>query len=140
MVEASHLLVICIQDDVTETDVDSYYQQLQKERETPNEILEPYKNQLKSVIQKMGHTKREEWTISQAYIALGNLMTVCAFEDIDSCPMEGFIPEEVDRILNLKVHNLKSVLLLPVGFRSENDMFASLKKVRKPLNEVIVEL
>ena len=140
VVEASHLLVICIQDDVTDTDVDLYYQQLQKERETPKEILEPYKNQLKGVIQKMGHTKREEWTIRQAYIALGNLMTVCAFEDIDSCPMEGFIPEEVDRILNLKAHNLKSVLLLPVGFRAENDMFASLKKVRKPLNEVIVEL
>jgi nitroreductase / dihydropteridine reductase len=140
VVEASHLLVICIQDNVTDKDVDTYYQQLQNERQTPVEILEPYKNQLKSVIQKMEHTKREEWTIRQAYIALGNLMTVCAFENIDSCPMEGFIPAEVDRILNLKDFNLKSVLLLPVGFRAENDMFASLKKVRKPLNEVILEL
>lgn len=140
VVEASHLLVICIQDNVTDKDVDTYYQQLQNERQTPVEILEPYKNQLKSVIQKMEHSKREEWTIRQAYIALGNLMTVCAFEDIDSCPMEGFIPEEVDRILNLKAHNLKSVLLLPVGFRAENDMFASFKKVRKPLDEVIIEL
>jgi nitroreductase len=140
VVEASHLLIICIQNEVSGDDVDSYYKQLHNERQTPNEVLEPYKNQLKSVIQNMSETKREEWTIRQAYIALGNLMTVCAFENIDSCPMEGFIPAEVDRILNLKDFNLKSVLLLPVGFRAENDMFASLKKVRKPLNEVILEL
>lgn len=140
VVDASHLLVICIQNEVSETDVDAYYQQLHDERQTPSEVLEPYKNQLKGVIQNMGANQRTEWTIRQAYIALGNLMTVCAFEDVDSCPMEGFIPEEVDRILNLKALNLKSVLLLPVGFRAENDMFASLKKVRKPLNEVILEL
>jgi nitroreductase len=140
VVDASHLLVICIQNEVSESDVDAYYQQLHDERQTPSEVLEPYKNQLKGVIQNMGANQRTEWTIRQAYIALGNLMTVCAFEDVDSCPMEGFIPEEVDRILNLKALNLKSVLLLPVGFRAENDMFASLKKVRKPLNEVILEL
>ncbi|TPV33237.1 NAD(P)H-dependent oxidoreductase [Paucihalobacter ruber] len=140
VVDASHLLVICIQNEVSGDDVDSYYKQLHQERQTPNEILEPYKNQLKGVIQNMSEANREEWTIRQAYIALGNLMTVCAFESIDSCPMEGFIPSEVDRILNLNDFNLKSVLLLPVGFRAENDMFASLKKVRKPLNEVILEL
>ena len=140
VVDASHLLVICIQNEVSESDVDAYYQQLHDERQTPSEVLEPYKNQLKGVIQNMGANQRTEWTIRQAYIALGNLMTVCAFENIDSCPMEGFIPSEVDKILNLKDFNLKSVLLLPVGFRAENDMFASLKKVRKPLNEVILEL
>lgn len=140
VVDASHLLVICIQNEVSGNDVDAYYQQLHNERQTPNDVLEPYKNQVKKLIHNMTSDQRTEWTIRQAYIALGNLMTVCAFEDIDSCPMEGFIPEEVDRILNLKTFNLKSVLLLPVGFRADNDMFASLKKVRKPLNEVILEL
>lgn len=140
VVDASHLLVICIQNEVSGNDVDAYYQQLHDERQTPNDVLEPYKNQVKKLIHNMTSDQRTEWTIRQAYIALGNLMTVCAFEDIDSCPMEGFIPEEVDRILNLKTFNLKSVLLLPVGFRADNDMFASLKKVRKPLNEVILEL
>ena len=31
---------------------------------------------------------------------MGNLMTVCAIEGIDSCPMEGFIPDKYDEILN----------------------------------------
>ena len=51
-------------------------------------------------------------------------MTVCAVEGIDSCPMEGFSVEDYDRILDLKSKNLKSVLLLPVGYRANDDMFA----------------
>ena len=67
-------------------------------------------------------------------------MTVCAIEDIDSCPMEGFLPKEFDKTLGLDDLNLSSVLLLPVGYRAEDDMFAELKKVRKPLSEIVIEL
>lgn len=84
--------------------------------------------------------KRQEWSIKQAYIALGNLMTVCAIEQIDSCPMEGFVPKAFDDILDLQSKNLKSVLLLPVGYRAADDMFADFKKVRKPLKETVMEL
>ena len=67
-------------------------------------------------------------------------MTVCALEKIDACPLEGFIPEKIDALLNLKEHNLKSVLLLPVGFRADDDIMSEMKKVRKPLNETIIEI
>ena len=45
-------------------------------------------------------------------------MTICADQQIDSCPMEGFDPEKVDEVLGLKAKNLKSILLLPVGYRA----------------------
>jgi len=80
------------------------------------------------------------WASKQAYIALGNLMTVCAIEGIDSCPMEGFVPNKLDEALGLEKHGLNSVLLLPVGYRAEDDMFAELKKVRKQLSETVIEL
>ena len=67
-------------------------------------------------------------------------MTVCAIEGIDACPMEGFSSEAFDSVLQLHKKNLKSVLLLPVGYRAEDDMFASFKKVRKSLDETIIEL
>ena len=67
-------------------------------------------------------------------------MTVCAEQGIDSCPMEGFNAKELDEQLGLKDKNLRSVLLLPVGFRAEDDFMRKMKKVRKPLNEVIIEL
>ncbi|MBT8295111.1 MAG: nitroreductase family protein, partial [Gramella sp.] len=73
-------------------------------------------------------------------LALGTLLTVCAAEEIDACPMEGFEPEKYDHFLNLKEKNLRSVLVLPVGYRAKDDMFSNLKKVRRPLEEVIIEI
>ena len=67
-------------------------------------------------------------------------MTVCAVEGIDNCPLEGFIPSKIDEILNLKEKNLKSVLMLPVGFRTKDDVMYGMKKVRKPLQDVIIEM
>ena len=77
---------------------------------------------------------------NQAYIALGNLLTVAAIEKIDACPMEGFNPEKYDEILNLKKYNLKSALVLPVGFRAEDDYMKDLKKVRKNIADVVIEI
>jgi len=73
-------------------------------------------------------------------LALGNLLTVCASLKIDSCPMEGFLPEKYDEILNLSDKNLQSVLLLPVGKRADDDYMATQKKVRKSLSETVIEL
>ena len=84
--------------------------------------------------------ERQQWSNNQAYIALGNLMTVCAVEGIDSCPMEGFSADDYDRILGLKSRKLKSVLLLPVGYRADDDKFANFEKVRKTVEESTIEL
>ena len=89
---------------------------------------------------KMTQEQQQEWSIKQAYIALGNLMTVCAVERIDSCPMEGFDRAQYDAILKLNEKELKSVLLLPVGYRAEDDMFSSFKKVRKKLHDAVLEM
>lgn len=140
VLEASHLLVICIKDNITDTDVDMLFNNTQSIRNTPQYILDPYRKNLKDMMQKMTIKERQQWSINQAYIALGNLMTVCAVEGIDSCPMEGFSSKDYDRILDLKGKNLKSVLLLPVGYRADDDMFAKLEKVRKTVEESTIEL
>ena len=67
-------------------------------------------------------------------------MTVCAVEKIDACPMEGFIPEKYDEILGLKKQNLKSVLVLPVGFRANDCYMKDLAKVRKLTEETIINI
>lgn len=138
--DASHLLIICVQTEIDAEDVDAHFNTIKSIRSTPDEILEPFKTQLKSKIEDMPESKKENWAMHQAYIALGNLMTVCAMEKIDSCPMEGFNPEVYDKTLDFKALGLKSVLLLPVGYRAEDDMFANLKKVRKSINETVIEL
>ena len=67
-------------------------------------------------------------------------MTVCAFEEIDSCPMEGFDPVSYDQLLGLKEQGLSSVLVLPVGYRSNVDVFSTFKKVRKDISKSIIEI
>lgn len=140
IVDASHLVVLCIKDHIKAEDVDDLYDNLIDLRQTPETVLEPYRNNLKQRIKSMTQEEQQEWSINQLYIAIGNLMTVCAVERIDSCPMEGFDRAQFDAILNLKEKDLKSVLLLPVGYRSEDDMFSGFKKVRKKLQDAVLEL
>ena len=140
VVDASHLLVLCIQKNYTVKDVESYFQLLKKIRNTSDEVVTPFKNHLLELVSNKTSEQLREASKSQAYLALGNLLTVCATQQIDSCPMEGFLPKKYDEILDLASKNLEAVLLLPVGTRAEDDFMASQKKVRKPLEESIIDL
>lgn len=140
IVDASHLLVLCIKDHIEAEDIDALFNNVSDLRQTPESILEPYRNNLKSMMQNMSQAEQQEWSIKQAYITLGNLMTVCALERIDSCPMEGFNRDQFDEVLKLKEKQLKSVLLLPVGYRAEDDMFSTFKKVRKNVSDSVLEM
>jgi nitroreductase len=138
--DSSHLLILCIQTQIDNIDVNEHFETIKDIRNTPAEVLEPFKAQMNSTIENMSAENKIIWATKQAYIALGNLMTVCAVEGIDSCPMEGFNPKEVDLALNLSDYGLSSVLMLPVGYRAEDDMFAGFKKVRKSVSKTILEL
>lgn len=137
---ASHVLVICIEDRVDEEFITNYFKMVKHVRETPEEILKPFQNFLVDDFKTKEVKEIEAWAINQAYLALGTLLTVCAAEEIDACPMEGFEPEKYDEFLNLHDKNLRSVLVLPVGYRSQDDEFSKFKKVRRPLDEVIIEI
>lgn len=140
IVDASHLLIICIKETIDSKDVNDYFDNVRDTRNTSETILSPYRKNLIETMEKMTLVEQQQWSINQAHIALGNLMTVCAIEEIDSCPMEGFISSKYDEILNLKERGLKSALLLPVGYRAENDMFSGFLKVRKNVEDTIIEL
>ncbi|MCL6217840.1 NAD(P)H-dependent oxidoreductase [Zunongwangia pacifica] len=137
---ASHVLVICIEDHVDKEFILNYFERVKEIRETPDEILDPFKNFL---VEDFGKKTNEElaiWAKNQAYLVLGTLLTVCATEEIDACPMEGFLPEAYDELLNLKEKNLKSVLVLPVGYRAKDDIFSSFKKVRRSEEDTIINI
>ena len=140
IVDASHLFIICIEKESTVEDVENYFKLVKKTRNTPDEVLAPFKEYLTSTFSKADKDDLLQAAKSQAYIALGNLMTVCATQQIDSCPMEGFNPDKFDELLKLTDHNLKSVLLLPVGKRADDDYMADLKKVRKPLGNIVIDM
>lgn len=138
--QASHVLVICVPKELTVADVDAYFALVKEIRNTPDEILNPFKEMLSNNIANKSAEELQQWMRSQAYIALGNLLTVAANERIDSCPMEGFIPAKYDEILGLDTHNLTATLVLPVGFRAEDDYMKDLKKVRKNLTDIVIDI
>jgi nitroreductase len=140
VVDASHLLVICIPKQYSSEEVKKYFSLVQEIRNTPAEINQPFKEFLTAEIEKKTQEELFLWNKNQAYIALGNLLTICALEKIDSCPMEGFIPEKYNEVLKLDTHNLTATLVLPVGFRAEDDYMKDLKKVRKNIRDVVIEI
>lgn len=62
VLEASHLLVICIQDNIKKKDVNSYYKNIKETRDTPDRILEPYRKRLKKTMRDMSKKERLQWS------------------------------------------------------------------------------
>ncbi len=137
--DCSHLVVFASRTDVTEADVDHYLERVSQVRGTDVDHLKKgFGKVIKGdVVQGPRHAVVKEWCARQAYIALGQLMTVAALTSVDICPMEGFETDKYDEILGLTGQGYRSVVLAPVGHRAEDDGAASLPKVRFPSEELV---
>ena len=140
ILQASHLLVFCVQTSIDKEYIVDYFDRVKQIRNTEESILKPYRDFLVNDFESRSQDNIESWATKQAYLAMGNLLTVCAMEGIDSLPMEGFKPNFYDEVLELKEKELKSVLIMPIGYRAEDDMFSGFKKVRKTVAESTLEL
>lgn len=140
VVDASHVLVLCRPLNFSAENVESFIQSTANTRGQDLASLEGYKNMMTGFIGRMSEEKLQEWMKNQIYIALGNVLTVCAQMRIDSCPMEGFIAPKYDKVLGLAEHGLTSVLVCPIGYRASNDKYAELAKVRFSKEEMVIRL
>lgn len=138
--DASHLIVIAVRSDVDHDYINDYVAMMESQRDLPAGALDSYKDMILGSVGRMAPDALHSWAAKQAYIVLGSMLTACADLQIDSCPMEGFLPAEYDQILGLDERNLNAVLVLPIGYRSKDDDYQHLKKVRKPLDEMVVRL
>ncbi|WP_198405793.1 NAD(P)H-dependent oxidoreductase [Chitinophaga caeni] len=136
--DASHLVVFARYKDVAEGHVDEYMQQIARTRGIGMESIAGFSAALKGKVQQLNSENTvEEWTARQAYLALGTMLTACAVEGIDACPMEGFDPAQYDEILGLKEKNLRTAVIAAVGYRAADDALQHAKKVRKPMKEFV---
>jgi len=76
------------------------------------------------------------WLAAQTYTPLGMMIETAALMGIDTGPMEGFDPAQVDEILGLKARNLSATTMLAVGYRGD-DAYAKAPKARRPFEEAI---
>lgn len=138
--DASHVLILCIEKSIDEKFIVDHFKRVEGLRKTPRKILDPFERDLIDSFTKKNSEEIKTWMINQLYLTLGALLTVCAMEKIDSCPMEGFESKKYDTLLGLDKKGLESVLVLPVGYRDKDDFFVTLKKVRRGVDELVINL
>jgi nitroreductase len=138
VVDCSHLVVFTARTKVTEADVDHLIQHTSQVRKIPAGSLNAYRGMMLGDIVNGPRSKVVfEWSARQTYIALGNLLTCAATLGVDACPMEGFVPAEYDRLLGLSDSGYATVAQCALGYRSPDDKYSKLPKVRFDAKELV---
>ena len=141
VVDASHFVVFTAKTKTTEADVDKLIQRTGEIRKLPADALNSYRGMmLGDVVNGPRGKIAHEWATRQTYIALGNLMTCAAVLGVDACPMEGLVPAEYDRVLNLNGSGYATVVACALGYRSPDDKYAKLPKVRYDMKDVVRQI
>jgi nitroreductase len=138
VVEASHLVVFAIKQNIDTDDVDRYVQRMSEVQEVPAEKLAGFGNVVKGFLQNPPYPLDiDQWAARQTYIALGFFMSCAAMLEIDTLPMEGFVPAKYDEVLGLNSKGYSAVVLCAAGYRAEDDKYADNPKVRYPTNDIV---
>ncbi len=136
--DCSHLVVMTTFREMPEDHIDTNIQRMMEVRGGTPEALIGFRNMVAGFRQS-GQEKGwlGDWAKQQSYIALGQFMLAAALLKIDTCPMEGFVAAKFDEILGLTGGAYTTAVLCPAGYRSEDDKYAVLPKVRFSPGDVI---
>lgn len=135
--DASQLLVFAVDTSFSESSVDKFVDLTAKTRNIDASQLSGYADMMKGSL-KRPKEEVQAWLSRQVYIALGFGLVAAAELNIDACPMEGFDPAQFDEILGLKEKGLSSVVIMAVGYRSPEDYYQHLAKVRQTAEELFI--
>ena len=139
--DCSQLLVFAAWDDYTAERIDTMFDLTNTVRGFKNEGWEKYRASLLATYPQRGAEVNFAQAARQAYIGLGAALIAAAYEQVDSVPMEGFDPAALDEILGLRARGLRSVVMLPLGYRAAaGDWLVNLEKVRRPLDQFVTEV
>jgi nitroreductase len=139
--DCSHLLVFAAWDNYTAERINMMFDLTNEVRGLKNEGWENYRQSLLNSYPQRDAEVNYQHAARQAYIGLGSALIAAAYEEVDSTPMEGFSPEAVDEILGLKALGLRSVIILPLGYREEDqDWLVNLTKIRRPHDAFVTEM
>lgn len=139
--DCSHLLVFAAWDNYTAERINAMFDLTNAQRGGSNEGWEAYRQKLLAGYPPRDAQVNFEHAARQTYIALGAALIAAAFEEVDATPMEGFDPAALDQILDLKARGLRSVAIVPLGYReADQDWLVNLKKVRRPRDQFVSEV
>lgn len=134
--ENSYLLVFAKKSEINEDLVERYIDKSAKVNGISKENLEWYKQVILGFVNNTSKENLDIWSREQTFLALWNVMAYLSEKQIDSCAIWWFDKNAINEILKLEEKGFESVVLLPIGYRSENDKYASMKKVRFEKEEI----
>lgn len=139
--DCTYLLVFAAWDNYTAERINDAFDMTEEVRNFKSEAGAAYRKNLLANYTTRDPEVNFTHAAKQAYIALGTALIAAAYEEVDATPMEGFDPAALDDILNLKARGLRSVVLLPLGYRkTDEDWLVNLKKVRRPKDQLISKI
>jgi nitroreductase len=138
--DCSHLVVISRIATLDEAYLDHYVELTGQVRSLTSEKKQAFKDMMAGFIKKTPEAEKAVWSAKQCYIALGFLLSAAAMLGVDACPMEGFDKDAYDKILDLPAKGCNSMVLCALGYRSPDDAYADLAKVRFPASETVLRI
>ncbi len=139
--DGSHLLVFAAWDNYTAERINMMFDLVNDQRGIKNEGWESYRQMLLGLYPKRDAEVNYQHAARQAYIGVGTALIAAAQEQVDATPMEGFDPNALDEILGLKSRGLRSVVIMPLGYRAdEGDWLVNLQKVRRTRENFVTEV
>lgn len=136
---ASHIVVMCVRKAIDETYVDQMIARTSEMRDVERESLKDYELLIKGVISNKSSAELLAWSSLQVYLATGVLLSAAAHRGIDASPMEGFDARAFDQILGLEDTEYQSLVVVALGYRSDQDESATWEKVRRDREAVVEE-
>ena len=138
---ASHVIVFAAWDNYTADRINMMFDLTNEIRGFKNDGWEAYRQMLLANYPTRDAETNYQHAARQAYIGVGTALIAAAMEGVDCTPMEGFDPAAADEILGLRESGLRSVVLLPLGYRKEEgDWLVNLKKVRRPTEQFVTRI
>lgn len=140
---ASHVVALCARTNVDDAHIAALLAQEEADGRFPTPEGKEMQNKGRNFyvgLHRANPADMQAWTQKQVYLALGTLLFGAGALGIDATPIEGFDPKLLDEELGLAEKGLQSVVLVALGYRSEQDFNAKLPKSRLPAESVITEL
>lgn len=135
--DCSHMVVLAARKTIDEEYIGRFIDSVAATRNVPREKLIGYEKAIWRSVSEVEREQHLDWNARQVYIALGQLMMAASLVGVDSCPMEGIDKAGYDHLLHLDQTHYTTVVTCALGYRSSEDKYATVPKVRFPRTEII---
>ncbi len=132
--DSSHVIVILTRPALVDP-AGEYVERIFKRRGLPLDAtrayIEKYKKHMETEV--FPRMSAYAWCSKQCYIGLANIMTAAAAEKIDSCPIEGFEKDLVEKALEIDTEQYEVAVIVALGFRAGEQK----TRYRHPVEDIV---